>query len=46
MQSLENFRFKKNQQVGNLIQKPPLNVEKFAENQPFTNVFLPIYHKK
>jgi len=37
---------KKIQQVGNLIQKPRLNVEKFAENQPFTDVFLPIHHKK
>ena len=47
MQSLENFWFEKRiQQLGNLIQKPRLNVEKFAENQPFTDVFLPIYHKK
>ena len=46
MQSLENFWFEKRiQQLGNLIQKPRLNVEKFAENQPFTDVFLPIYHK-
>lgn len=40
MQSLENFRFeKKIQQLGNLIQKLPLNVEKFAENQRITDVF-------